>query len=64
MWIELAKHQSDNAYAVAWERNGRKHRVVYGLQTKEFSGIDADMRAAYEFGACVRHAAECNGLLD
>jgi len=66
MWIELAKHQSDNAYAVTWERQAGRNvfRVTYGTSQHEFRGHKADIASSREFGECVRHAAECNGLLD
>jgi hypothetical protein len=46
---------------VVWSRRGKRHCVRYGLQSKFF---EDDVEAAKEFGLCVRHYAECCGLLD
>ena len=45
---------------ITWSRGSGIHRINYGLQTKNFTD---DVRAAKEFGLCVRHYAECEGLL-
>jgi hypothetical protein len=70
MWVILASYQIDNGYwapsaRVTWERKpGGMFRVVYGTSEKEFSGRNADIASCRGFGEAVRHAAECNGLLD
>ena len=47
--------------AVFWTMSGKRHAVRYCLQVKTFSdGVEA----AKEFGLCVRHAAECDGLFE
>lgn len=46
---------------IVWSRSGKSnHQVRYGLQLKTFKD---DLSAAREFGECVRHLAECDGLL-
>ena len=53
--ILVASHHD----VVFWTICHRKHVVRYGLQVKTFLG---SVEAAEEFGSCVRHAAECDGL--
>ena len=48
-------------YDIVWSRKKTLHQVRYGLQVRRFSTSDD---AAHEFGLCVRHQAECAGLLD
>lgn len=52
---------------IVWSLKGRTHQVRYGLQVKTFKqdGKDpsfAQLAAATEFGCCVRHYAECEGV--
>ena len=49
---------------VTWSCNHKKHMLRYGLQVMEFSNKRADLDAAAEFGRCVRHQAECEGVFD
>lgn len=51
-------------YDVEWTAYKTKHVVRYGKQVKEFRGKDKDLAAAHEFGICVRHAAECEGIIE
>lgn len=48
---------------VTWSCNKTEHMVRYGLQVTKF-GKKADLDAAAEFGRCVRHQAECEGVFD
>lgn len=50
-----------NAYPVKVWKLRKGYAVVYGLQRKEFPTAAA---AFQEAGYCLRHAAECEGLLD
>ena len=60
----IARYQTDGAFPVQWSVDGRgRHAVRYGEQVHTFKKSD-DVKAAEEFGLCVRHAAECAGLLD
>jgi hypothetical protein len=61
----IAAQAYPSSYAIAWtiDRRG-SHHVRYGKQHKKFIGPNRDIDAAQEFGLCVRHAAECEGLLD
>lgn len=55
----VAAHGANDV--INWSRGSMKHhRVNYGLQSTEFT---SDLDAAVEFGYCVRHYAECEGLL-
>ena len=45
---------------VFWTLYGKMHVVRYCLQVKAFSD---DIKASEEFGHCVRHCAECDGIL-
>jgi len=44
--------------------NGKKHRVAYGADVKDFHGKDAAAQAAPAFGFAVLHQAGCEGVLD
>ena len=55
---------SDTAHDVHWLFNGHTHSVQYGKQVKSFTGPDADLQAACEYGYCIRHSLDCEGLLD
>jgi hypothetical protein len=48
-------------YDIKWSVEKGLHTVQYYKQVKTFVN---DLQAAEEFGHCVRHAAECKGLLD
>ena len=54
---------SQGGSMVVWSRDGPtgRHMVRYGLQAKFYTD---DLLAAHEFGECVRHYLECQGLLD
>lgn len=49
---------------VMWLKSKTLHKVCYGASVKVFNGKDRDLEAAKEFGFCVRHSLECDGLLD
>ena len=51
------------SYNITWTATRSKHVVTYGLQVKEFTGPDRDLRASEEFGHCVLHSAFCEGLI-
>jgi hypothetical protein len=56
--------QADNfAFPIKLEQNRKtlKFKVTYGLQIKD--GLSYE-KAALELGACIMHAAACNGKLD
>jgi len=48
-------------YDIEWSVENGLHTVKYHLEVRTFTD---DMQAAEAFGYCVRHAAECKGLLD
>jgi hypothetical protein len=45
---------------LVWSRHHALHQIRYGLQVKQFYD---SIKAATEFGMCVRHYAECEGRL-
>lgn len=51
---------------IVWSRKGKVHQVRYGLQVHTYGLLDRQRveMAADDFGQCVRHYAECEGLLD
>ena len=57
LYQHVATHADNH---IVWSRRGRLHQVRYGLQVSQFH--DSFM-AAREFGHCVHHYAECEGLL-
>ena len=59
----IAECAIPHQYAVRWTVNGKGgHVVSYGFQVKAFKKSE-DLEACHEFGVCVRHAAECAGLI-
>jgi hypothetical protein len=55
---------SDTAHDVHWLFNGTTHTIQYGCQQHTFTGPDADLEAARDYGICLRHALECAGAFD
>ena len=53
----------DHQYPVTWKAGKTVHVVTYGKQIKRFP-IKDDIAACHEFGECVRHAAECEGVFN
>ena len=59
----IAAYKHYHQYRVVWSVDAQgKHIVEYGHHFKTFER-DADVFAAHEFGECVRHSAQCAGLL-
>ena len=59
----IAEYKAKGAFPVQWSVDGLgRHVILYGAQATAFAK-GADVEAAKEFGLCVRHAAECVGLL-
>ena len=59
--LDLVASYDTGDGVVLWLKGGKNHRIVYGaeiLNTKD------DIEAAHKYGECVRHSAECAGLLD
>ena len=46
---------------VVWSRSKTKHRIRYGLQVRDYC---CPQVAAEEFGQCIGHSLQCDGVLD
>jgi hypothetical protein len=58
---DLYQHVATYAdHYIVWSRRGNLHQVRYGLETKQFQD---SIEAATEFGYCIHHYAECEGLI-
>ena len=62
----IARFDNENkaqfpCYSVTWQFDGDDHQIIYGSHTRVYTN---DIKAAHEFGECVRHSLECAGVLD
>lgn len=62
-WSVLAQHHEEHQHPVYLLKAGTTLGVLYGAEFHTFS-LHEDLAALREYGHCVRHALECNGMLD